>query len=69
LDRIEAGKERLVRIVAMLSKLLRRFAPEQYRVHECAAGLATPSSTSTIDQGSKAILGKILAGRQDFDRL
>jgi hypothetical protein len=32
----------LVRIVAMLAKLLRRFDPEQYRVHERAAGLATP---------------------------
>jgi len=32
----------LVRIVAMLAKLLMRFDPEQYRVHESAAGLATP---------------------------
>jgi hypothetical protein len=30
----------LVRIVAMLTKLLMRFDPEQYRVHESAAGLA-----------------------------
>ena len=42
LDRIQAGKERLVRIVAMLTKLLMRFDSEQYRVHERAAGLATP---------------------------
>jgi hypothetical protein len=42
LDRIEAGKEMLVRIVAMLTKLLMRFDPEQYRVQESAAGLATP---------------------------
>ena len=41
LDRIQAG-EMLVRIVAMLAKLLRRFDPEQYRVHESAAGLAMP---------------------------
>ena len=41
LDRIQAGKERLVRIVAMLTKLLMRFDPEQYRVHETAAGLAS----------------------------
>jgi hypothetical protein len=42
LDRIQAGKEMLVRMVAMLTKLLIRFDPEQYRVHESAAGLATP---------------------------
>ena len=42
MDRIQAVKETLVRIVAMLTKLLRRFDPEQYRVHESAAGLATP---------------------------
>ena len=42
LDRIQAGKEMLVRIVAMLTKLLMSFDPEQYRVHERAAGLATP---------------------------
>jgi hypothetical protein len=39
LDRIQAGKAMLVRIVAMLTKLLMRFDPEQYR---SAAGLATP---------------------------
>ena len=42
MDRIQAGKERLVRIVAMLTKLLMRFDPEQYRVHDSAAGLAAP---------------------------
>jgi hypothetical protein len=42
LERIQAGKETLVRIVAMLTKLLRCFDPEQYRVQESAAGLATP---------------------------
>ena len=42
LDRIQAGKEMLVRIVAMLTKLLMRFDPEPYRVHESAAGLAAP---------------------------
>jgi hypothetical protein len=40
LDRIQAGKEKLVLIVAMLTKLLMRFDPEPYRVHESAAGLA-----------------------------
>jgi|SRR6516162_922409 len=29
-------------IVAMLTKLLMRLDPEQYRVHESVAGLATP---------------------------
>jgi hypothetical protein len=38
LDRTQAGKEMLVRIVAMLTKLLIRFDPEQYWVHESAAG-------------------------------
>jgi hypothetical protein len=42
LDRIQEGKEMLVRIVAMLTKLLMRFDPEQYRAHESTAGLATP---------------------------
>jgi hypothetical protein len=42
LGRMQAGKERLVRIVAMLSKLLMRFDPEQYRVNESAASLAAP---------------------------
>ena len=32
----------LVRIVAMLSKLVVRFDPEQYRVGESASGLAAP---------------------------
>jgi hypothetical protein len=32
LDRIQTGKEMSVRIVAMLTKLLMRFDPEQYRV-------------------------------------
>ena len=41
-DRIQAGKEMLVRIVAILTKPLMRFDPEQYRVQESAAGLATP---------------------------
>jgi hypothetical protein len=42
LDRIQAGKEMLVRIVAMLTKLLMLFDPDQYRVRESAAGLASP---------------------------
>ena len=42
MDRIQAGKEMSVRIVAMLTKLLMRFDPEPYLVHESAAGLAAP---------------------------
>jgi four helix bundle protein len=33
-DRIQAGKEMLVRIVSMLSKLVERFDPDLYRVRE-----------------------------------
>ena len=44
----------LVRIVAMLTKLLMRFGPEQYPVHESAAGLARLSLLEllTVRQGS-----------------
>ena len=34
LQRIQSGKAMLVRIVAMLTKLLERFDPEQFRVRE-----------------------------------
>jgi hypothetical protein len=34
LQRIEPGKAMLVRVVAMLTKLLERFDPEQFRVRE-----------------------------------
>ena len=33
-DRVKPGKELLVRIVAMLSKLVERFDSDQYRVRE-----------------------------------
>jgi len=36
LERIQPGKEILVRIVAMLTKLVERFGPRQYRVRESA---------------------------------
>ena len=39
LERIKPGKEMLVRIVAMLCKLVERFDPEQYRVRENAPGV------------------------------
>ena len=38
LERIQTGKEMLVRIVAMLTKLVERFDPDQYRVRENASG-------------------------------
>jgi hypothetical protein len=70
-----AGKQRnVVPIVAMLTKLVERFDAYQYRVRENAPSLAGPSSTRTttstrtIDQGSKALLGQILARKQNFDR-
>jgi hypothetical protein len=40
LERIQAGKEMLVRIVAILTKLVERFDPDQYRVRENASGVA-----------------------------
>jgi hypothetical protein len=39
-ERIQTGKEMLVRIVAMLTKLLARFDPDQYRVRENASSVA-----------------------------
>jgi hypothetical protein len=42
LERIESGKEILVRIVAMLTKLVERFDPDQYRVGEGASGQTVP---------------------------
>src|SRR5499427_6152523 len=41
LERIQPGKEMLVRVVAMLTKLVERFDPCQYRVRECA-GVTEP---------------------------
>jgi four helix bundle protein len=40
LERIQPGKGMLIRIVAMLCKLVERFDPEQYRVRENASGVA-----------------------------
>jgi hypothetical protein len=56
---------RRVPIVAILTRLLMRFDPDQYRVRQNASGLAAPfehgrASTRTIHEGSKAILGKSL---------
>jgi hypothetical protein len=40
LERIQTGKEMLIRIVAMLTKLVGRFDPDQYRVCENALSVA-----------------------------
>ena len=40
----------LVRIVAMLTKLVVRFDPDQYRVRERASGLATPFEDEHHDE-------------------
>ena len=50
LERIQSGKEMLVRIVVMLSKLVGRFDPDQYRVRENASGLATPFEDEDDDE-------------------
>jgi hypothetical protein len=42
LERIQSGKEILVRLVAMLTKLVERFDPDQYRVGESASALTVP---------------------------
>ena len=42
LQRIEPGKAMLVRTVAMLTKLLERFDPEQFRVRENPSDQALP---------------------------
>jgi len=49
LERIQSGKEMLVRIEAMLSKLVVRFDPEQYR-RESASGLAVPFEDEDDDE-------------------
>ena len=39
-NEFKPAKEMLVRIVAMLTKLVERFDPDQYRVRENASGVA-----------------------------
>jgi four helix bundle protein len=50
LERIQTGKEMLVRIVAMLTKLVMRFDPEQYRVGESVSGLTAPLEDEHDDE-------------------
>jgi hypothetical protein len=47
LERIQPGKEMLVRIVAMLTKLVERFDPYQYRVRESVQAQLNRSRTRT----------------------
>jgi hypothetical protein len=49
LERIQSGKEMLLRTVAMLTKLVLRFDPDQYRVRESASGLAAPFEHETSE--------------------
>jgi hypothetical protein len=42
LQRIEPGKAMLIRTVAMLTKLLERFDPEQFRVRESPSDPVLP---------------------------
>ena len=67
MERIQPGKEMLVRIVAMLSKLVVRFDPEQYRVRESASGLAAPFEDEGDDEHEDEI--EILGKKQHFDQL
>ena len=50
MERIQSGKEILVRIVAMLSKLVERFDPDQYRVREGVSAPATPFEHDDEDE-------------------
>jgi four helix bundle protein len=50
LERIQPGKEMLVRVVAMLTKLIARFDPDQYRVRESASGVAQPFEDEDDDE-------------------
>jgi four helix bundle protein len=63
LERIQGGKEMLVRIVAMLTKLVERFDPDPYRVRESASGLAAPFE----DEDEHEDELKILAKKRQFD--
>jgi hypothetical protein len=50
LQRIEPGKAMLVRTVAMLTKLLERFDPEQFRVRESPSDSVLPFEHEHDDQ-------------------
>ena len=50
LERIQPGKEMLVRVVAMLTKLVERFDPYQCRVRESAQALTEPLEDEDDDE-------------------
>jgi four helix bundle protein len=58
-DRIQSGKEMLVRIVSMLSKLVERFDPDLYRVREDenTLGDAEPIEDEDDDEDEDEIRG------------
>jgi four helix bundle protein len=49
-DRVQSGKEMLVRIVSMLSKLVERFDPELYRVREAEGTLGDAKTIEDDDE-------------------
>jgi hypothetical protein len=65
LERIQVGKEMLARIVAMLTKLVERFDPDQYRVSESASSLSASREDDDDDEHENEL--KILAKKQHFD--
>ena len=64
LERIQPGKEMLVRVVAMLTKLVERFDPYQNRVRASAQGLTDPLEDEDDDEHEAAVatLWRALAG-------
>ena len=52
-ERVQPGKEMLVRIVPMLSKLVERFNPEQYRARENASGATQRFEDEDDDEHEK----------------
>jgi hypothetical protein len=49
-QRTQSGKEMLIRIVAMLTKLVARFDPYQYRVRENSPSVAGPFEHEDDDE-------------------
>ena len=58
LERIQPGREMLVRIVAMLSKLVERFDPEQYRVREGISGVTQEFEDDDEHEDKMRVLAK-----------
>ena len=50
----EPGKEMLLRIVAVLTKLVQWFDPDQHRVRESASGVAQPFEDEDDDEDEAA---------------